>query len=189
MIAFLEGKIESKTDKYAVLNIGGAGYRVFCPESCLADLRLKTKTRLYTYHHVRENAAELYGFPSQSALDFFELLLSVNGVGPKAALAIMSSASVRDLKQAVASGQKTLLTNVSGIGRRTAERILVELKDKVPVCQADIQKLSLEQEALDALVSLGYSRDQGRRALRQVSAAVNGVGQRVKEALKVLGKK
>ena len=188
MIALLEGKIELKTGKLAIINVGGVGYGVFCAESVLNKLKNGAKTKLFIHLCTRENILDLYGFLSFSDLEFFEMLISVSGIGPKAALSVMSLAPAQTLKQAIASGQKSLLTKVSGIGQRTAERIVLELKDKISVPVADIKKLSSDSDTLDALVNLGYTNRQARGALEQISAKIKGVGDRVKEALRILGK-
>lgn len=188
MIASLEGKIELKTGKLAIINVGGVGYRVFCAESVLNKLKNDEKTKLFIYLCARENILDLYGFLSFGDLEFFEALISVSGIGPKVALSVMSLAPVKILKQAIASGQKSLLTKVSGIGQRTAERIVLELKDKIVAPIADIKRLSSNSDAIDALVSLGYTSRQAREALEQVSEKIKGAGSRVKEALRILGK-
>ncbi|MEA2113479.1 MAG: Holliday junction branch migration protein RuvA, partial [Patescibacteria group bacterium] len=131
MISLLEGKIELKTDKLTIINVGGVGYRVFCSGAVLAQLKKGKEAKLFIYLCSRENILDLYGFLSFDDLEFFETLVSVSGIGPKAALSIMALAPAETLKQAIASGQKSLLTKVSGIGQRTAERIILELKDKI----------------------------------------------------------
>ncbi len=146
------------------------------------------EVKVFTHLHVRENLSDLYGFRSFEELEFFETLISVSGIGPKAALSVMMLAPVKTLKQAIASGQKTLLTKVSGIGQRTAERIILELKDKVSASVADIQQLSSESEVIDALIGLGYTNHQVREALKQIPSKVKKVEDRIKQALKILGR-
>lgn len=188
MLALLEGKIELKTEKFVVINIGGVGYRVFCTASVLDKLTKNKKAKLFIHLYTRENIMDLYGFLSFEDLEFFETLISVSGIGPKAALSVMALATVKTLKQAIASGQKALLTKVSGIGQRTAERVILELKNKIVAPIADIKKLSSDSDAIDALVSLGYTSQQARGALEQAPAKTKGAANRVKEALKILGK-
>jgi Holliday junction DNA helicase RuvA len=189
MIILLQGKIELKTDKFVIINVGGVGYKVHCAASSLEKLTVKQEAKLFIHLYHRENLLDLYGFLSFEELEFFETLISVSGIGPKAALSVMMLAPVKALKEAIASGQKSLLTKVSGIGQRTAERIILELKDKIFVPVADIQQLSSESEAIDALVTLGYTNHQAREALKQVSNKVKEVENRIKEALKILGQK
>lgn len=188
MLAFLNGKIELKTEKFVVVNVGGVGYKVFCVASVLAQLPKDKEAKLFVHLYTRENILDLYGFLSFEDLEFFETLIFIRGIGPKAALSVMALATVKTLKQAIASGQKTLLTKVSGIGQRTAERVILELKDKIVAPIADIKRLSSDSDAIDALVSLGYTIQQARGALEQVSAKTKGAASRVKEALRILGK-
>ncbi|MFH1611795.1 MAG: Holliday junction branch migration protein RuvA [bacterium] len=189
MIFILKGKIELKNNKFVVLDIGGVGYRVYCPPVVLDKIgTYGSEAKLFTHQYIRENIMDLYGFLSCEELDFFELLISISGIGPKAALSILSLASVDKLKQAVASGQKSLLTKVSGIGQKTAERVILELKNKVTASVSDIQQLSADSEAIDALESLGYTRRQAQDALKEVPDNIEDIENRVKEALKFLGK-
>ncbi len=189
MIASLEGKITHRTDKFVIISVHGAGYRVFCSAATLKKIGQKDEqAKLFTHLYLRENLLDLYGFLTLEELEFFELLISVSGIGPKAALSVMMLASVKNLKEAIASGQKTLLTKVSGIGQRTAERIILELKSKVFASVSDIKKLSSDSEAAEALASLGYTKSQAKKALEQVPEDISGVESRVKEALKIMGK-
>ena len=191
MIALLRGKIELKTEKFIILDVGGVGYRIFCSSQTLKELAKKTpdkKIKLFIHLHTREGILDLYGFLTREELEFFEQLISVAGIGPKVGLSVMALASVKTLKQAIASGQKSLLTKVSGIGSKTAERIILELKNKVVALVSEVKQLSSDSDAIDALVSLGYTAGQAREALEKVPSKVKGIGKRVKEALKILGK-
>ena len=189
MIGSLKGKIELKTEKYILLDVQGTGYKIFCSSSTLEKVGDKgEQAKVFTHLYQRENILDLYGFLSFEALEFFEILISVSGIGPKAALSVMMLAPVKTLKQAIASGQKTILTKVSGIGQRTAERIILELKDKVSAPIAGIQQLSSDSEAIDALVGLGYTINQARQALTEVPDKVKNIEDRIKQALKLLGK-
>ncbi len=189
MIGYLEGKIELKQAKFVILNVNGVGYKIYSSPGLINKLGSKGKAAsLFIYQHTRENTLDLYGFLTYQEQDFFEQLISVSGIGPKAALSVMMLAPVETLKQAIASGQKNLLTKVSGIGQRTAERIVLELKDKIFAPIEDIQRLSSDSEAVDALVSLGYSQSQAREALREVPDKVTDIQERIKQALKELAK-
>ena len=189
MIALLEGKIELKTDKFIILNVGGVGYKVFCSTAVLGKLPDKgEKAKLFIHLYPRENLLDLYGFLSFEELDFFEMLISISGIGPKAGLAVLSIASLKDLKTSIASGQVSLLTKVSGIGKKTAERVILELGSKILVPGSQVSKLMADDEAIDALVSLGYTNRQAREALKQVAGKTKGTTNRIKEALKILGK-
>lgn len=189
MIASLAGKIELKTDKFAIVDIEGVGYKVFCASQTLAKLPQDgQRTKLFTHSYVRQDGFDLYGFLTFEELELFELLISISGIGPKAALGIMSVASLKDLKASIASGQVNLLTKVSGIGKKTAERVILELRNKMVGPVAGIKGLVSDQEAVEALVGLGYTQAQARQALDQVPGQVKTIENRVKEALKILGK-
>jgi len=186
MIASLSGKIELKTDKFVILDVNGVGYKVHCSPPTLKETDKETKLFIHLYH--RENLLDLYGFLTAQELEFFEMLISISGIGPKAGLAVLSIASLKDLKTSIASGQVGLLTKVSGIGKKTAERVILELKNRILVSGSDVQRLVSDDEAIDALVSLGYSRHQASEALKKVPIKVKEVENRVKEALKLLAK-
>jgi Holliday junction DNA helicase RuvA len=188
MIVLLKGKIGLKTERFVVIDVNGVGYQVFCSEGVLVKLPDQGEdVKLFTHLHVREDTLALYGFLTFEELEFFELLISIAGIGPRAALNILSIASLKDIKASIASGQVNLLTKVSGIGRKTAERVVLELKNKILASGAEVKRLVSDDEAIDALISLGYSINQAREALRQVPEKVKGVEKRIKEALKILG--
>ena len=132
MITLLEGAIELKTEKFAIINVGGMGYRVFAGGDTLGKMPEKGSfVKLWIHHHVREDAQALYGFAHYAELELFELLLSIPGIGPKGGLGILGVAPVDTLKKAIAAGDTSYLTRVSGVGRHTAEKIVLELKDKI----------------------------------------------------------
>ncbi|HUG48680.1 MAG TPA: Holliday junction branch migration protein RuvA [Candidatus Limnocylindria bacterium] len=195
MIAYVEGKVASVGADSAVLEAGGVGYRVFCGPGTLAGLREGDKARLLTHHLVREDLQALYGFRTSEELAFFELLLTVTGVGPKVALAIVSSRPASDLQLAVFQGDEAVLTAVSGVGKKLAARIVLELKDKVIVAggaagiAAGGGAGAAETEVVAALQALGYSSGEARDAARgAVSALPPGASleERVKGALRAL---
>ena len=188
MISILEGKVELKTDKFAIIKTNGIGFKVFCPEKVLQKLCNNKKVKLFTYLYVKEGVLDLYGFLSYEQLELFQLLISVKGLGPKAGLGILSSASVKDIKTSIASGQVTLLTKVAGIGRKLAERAILELKGKILATGSEVKKLTQDNEAIEALVSLGYSSSQAKEALSKVSSEVKDTEERIKQALRILGK-
>jgi len=190
MIASLLGRIEFKTDKFIILDVNGVGYKVFCPIQILAKLPSQgQQTKLFIHCNIREDIFDLYGFLDFEELDFFELLISISGIGPKAATAIMSVAPLKDIKASIASGQASLLIKVSGVGKKTAERVILELRNKVIASVSSIKGLVSDQDAVEALVSLGYSQTQARHALEKVPAKIKEIENRVKEALKNLGRK
>lgn len=191
MIASISGTIQHTTDKSVVVDVGGVGYEVFCLPLTLAKTKVGSQIELLTYLHIREEVMELYGFASQAERNFFKLLLSVSGIGPKSALAVMSLATIADLKRAIVHDDASLLTKVSGIGTKTAERIVVELKDKLGDESAEAgqgSSASSDHQAIDAMTALGYSAKEAREALKQVDASVESVKDRVKAALKHIGR-
>ena len=190
MIACLEGKIELKKDKYLVLNVAGVGYKVFCSQTTLDKLpQPGQKVKLFTHLISKEGILDLYGFFDFSQLELFELLISVSGIGPKGALGILSVAPVNVLRKAILSQDQKILTKVSGIGRKTAERIILELKRKIEPTKIKSGSAKIEKdEAAEALISLGYSSVEARKALEKVPEEVKSTAERVKSALKSLGR-
>lgn len=192
MIAYLKGKVIAKPSNYLILETGGVGYQVFAGENFLAEIKINSEQELYIHHRVREEASDLYGFKDLEDLNLFELLLSVSGVGPKSALAVLSLANSDDIKEAIIRGDASLLTKVSGIGKKTAERLVLELKNKVLRVSDGASIVgggsnSLGDE-LDALMSLGYAMNEAREALNKVEPAITSTSGRVKAALKYLAR-
>lgn len=194
MIAYLRGKVINKSAGYAIVETGGLGYQVFAGEKLLADLHVGEEAALYTHHQVREDASDLYAFKSLADLELFEALLTVSGVGPKSALGVISMAAVEDVREAIIRGDASLLTKVSGIGQKTAERIVLELKSKMlrvagagAVLAGGSSDCSGSDE-IDALMSLGYSLGDARAALNLVDPSLTDSGERVKAALKKMAK-
>lgn len=190
MIAFLRGTVKYKGNGSFILEAGDIGYQVFASESLLADLRSGASAEVYTHHHVREEASDLYGFRSADDLELFELLLTVSGIGPKSALGVMSIASADDIREAIVRGDANLLTKVSGIGKKTAERLVLELKNKVSRGSASPTALNVlgGSDEIDALMSLGYSLNDARAALNLVDPQIIDSGERVRQALRLMKK-
>ena len=193
MIAFVEGLIVTLGTDSAIVQAGGVGYRVFCGPSTLAALREGQASRLYTHHLVREDLQALYGFRTTEELGFFELLTTVTGVGPKVALAIVSSRPVADLQLAIFQGDDGVLTAVSGVGKKLAARVVLELKEKVSAAGASALGAGTEgaasSEVVAALQALGYTGSEARSsAAAALSALPVGASleERVKAALRVL---
>jgi len=189
MISYLKGKIIKKSNSFLILDVHDIGYKVFVNEGIAVEAKIDDELALFIYQSVREDALDLYGFSSFEKLEMFELLLSVSGVGPKSALGIMAIANVEEIKNAIAQGDFTLLTKVSGIGRKTAERVILDLRDKVgALLPADgvVSVVGLRGDEIDALVSLGYSLQQAREALSKVDKEITDSGKRIKEALRVI---
>ena len=191
MISRLKGILETKAEKYVIMDIGGVGFKVFVSAATLENRPAAGQSAtLHTHLNVREEALDLYGFLTQEELKFFELLLTISGVGPKVALGVLSIASVKTLVSAIAKGEVEFLTKVSGIGTKIAQKIILELKDKIVKLGFEAgEAATLEDyEVIDALIGLGYTPNQARRAVRDLPKDVKGVEKRIKEALKTLGK-
>ncbi len=192
MIAHVSGTVLEINDKFAIVETSGLGYKVFASPDTLARLRQGQHASMYTYLCVREDALDLYGFSTIDEKSFFELLLGVSGIGPKSALAILSSATVETLSQAIGTGDTSYLNKVGGIGRKTAEKIVLELRDKLRA-NAEMKEgpstLRAESDAVEALKSLGYSQNEARDVLKEIPSSIEGTNARIKEALKILGGK
>ncbi|MFA5000105.1 MAG: Holliday junction branch migration protein RuvA [Patescibacteria group bacterium] len=193
MISFLRGQIIHKTNNYFILEASNIGYQVFAGENFLADLKLGATLEVFTHHRVREEASDLYGFKTAADLELFELLLTVSGVGPKSALGVLAIASADDVKETIIRGDAALLTKVSGIGKKTAERLVLELKNKIIRTGAAGAVLNsavtLGSDEIDALIALGYSLADAREALNAIGPEIEDSGERVKAALKKIGRK
>lgn len=181
MIAFLQGKPVSKGSDYIIISVGGVGYKVFVPATTMARFSgSEEEVKVHTYLHVREDALILFGFAEEEELQLFETLINVNGVGPKVALGILSSGSANALKQAIVGENLVVLTNIPGIGKKTAQRIIIELKDKLakePMLASNlgvpgiiVSSGSWGQEAIEALQALGYSQAEASRAVQGILA-------------------
>jgi len=192
MIAFLSGKIKNKGNGYIVLEINNIGYKVFVSQIFFSDLDIGQMIDLYTYQHIREDVMDLYGLKSLEELEFFELLLSVSGIGPKSALGVLSIADVGIIKESVVTGDSALLTKVSGIGRKIAERVILELREKISkinfIAGKTDSPASASSDEIDALLALGYSIIQARQALSAVDPKIKESGERIRQALRKLGK-
>jgi len=193
VIASLQGTVASVHADSVVVVVGGVGYRVYCGTGTIASARVDGQIRLFTHHLVREDQQALYGFATTEELGFFEMLITVTGVGPKVALAIVSSRPVVDLQLAILQGDEGVLTAVSGVGKKLAARVVLELKEKVSAAGAVAAggggPGTSESEVVAALQALGYSASEAREAARgAVSALPVGASleERVKAALRVL---
>lgn len=192
MIAYLKGRIQSKGDCFTVANVNNVGYKIFVSPLFYADLNVGQEVEFYTHQQVREDALNLYGFKNAEDLEFFELLISISGIGPKSALSIMAAASTADIKESICAADSALLTKVSGIGRKTAERVVLELREKIRKTSdgLDIARASRfgSSDEIDALAALGYSLQQAREALNAAGTEIKDSGERIRRALKWLGK-
>jgi|YNPBryantNP2012_1023418.scaffolds.fasta_scaffold10348_1 Holliday junction DNA helicase RuvA len=190
MIATLHGKIQARTDDALIVNVSGVGFRVRVPSSTLANLgAIGSEVLLFTHLHVREDELSLYGFATEDELHLFETLLTVSGIGPKVGLSILSAAPVETLRVAIAQGNLDVLTAIPGIGKKTAQRLILELKGKIDVSgMGEVGELTpLDRDVIDALINLGYSAAEATRAARAVPTEVKTIEERVRVALQYLG--
>lgn len=195
MIGFLRGKVAGLKTDYCLLDVGGVGYRVFIPNNTRCKLTLNETAMLYTYMNVYQDGITLYGFYTEEEYDVFQLLIGVSGIGPKVALGILSAITVDALCKAIQNKQATLLTKLPGIGKKSAERLILELKDKMALAASDDEVLSLSMEgavaddilseATAALTTLGYSQAEITPVLKK-AAKGKSTEEIVKLALKEL---
>lgn len=185
MIAQLKGRVEHLDAQSAVVSVGGVGYKVFMTGSHVSSLMLGDDIVVHTHLAVRENSQELFGFESREELRIFEMLISVSGIGPKSALSILNVTTIDTLKQAVHAEDISPLTRISGIGKKIAEKIVIELRGKFDDIEVSTG-LKDEIDAIEALRSLGYSQRESQDALKQVPREIIGTPERVKYALKHL---
>ncbi len=190
MIATLHGKLQAREEDSIVVNVGGVGFGVRVSSRTLAALEgVGADVHLFTHLRVREDELTLYGFANQEELHLFETLMTVSGIGPKVALGVLSSASVDTLRLAIAQGNLDVLTAIPGIGKKTAQRLVLELKGKVDVSGlGEVTELTpVDQDVMNALIGLGYSAAEAARAARSVPPSARTVEERLRHALQNLG--
>jgi Holliday junction DNA helicase RuvA len=190
MISYLKGTIQYIGANFIELLINNVGYKVFMTEEFLNSAKVGKEIEVFTHQHVREDALDLFGFDNREQMELFEKLIGVSGIGPKTALGVLSAASVEEIETAVINDDVSVLTKVSGIGAKTAERIVLELKNKYKGKVAPTLgggKASDDADVIDGLVGLGYSSDQARSALRQTDKDL-GTDEKIKACLKLLSK-
>lgn len=186
MIGQLTGVIAGMRGGALVLDVSGVGYLLHTPASLLTGARVGDTKTFLTHLAVREDALDLYGFANAEDLSLFELLLRVSGIGPKTALAVMNLSDSATLRRAIAHGEAAYLTKVSGIGRKTAERLIVELRDKLGDVGEGTAAAQADVDVLEALTALGYGLKEARAALKRIPESAQGTQGRLREALKVL---
>lgn len=188
MIASLHGRLESMSGDGVVLNVGGIGFQVYLPTSTLSSLGdIGEEVSLHTHLHLREDSVTLYGFGSADELRLFQILLGVKGLGPRLALAMLSAMRLEQLTMAVATGSTDLLTSIPGIGKKVADRLVLELKDKVAAGWVTTPAAQLAEENTDVLavlVSLGYSASEASRAVASLPVSSGlSLEEKIKQAL------
>jgi Holliday junction DNA helicase RuvA len=190
MITTLTGEVTEQLGEVIVLEVGGVGYGLWVPQEDWMHMAVGTEVKVYVYEHIREQTYDLYGFVSLNTKQLFERLLSVNGVGPRMALAILSVGSINDVRQAIAEGNVKFLQAASGVGKKVAERIVVDLKDKVglgsnPEATTFLTNPIVNRfdEAQEALVVLGFTAQDAAAALNGIDIKLT-TEERVKLALR-----
>lgn len=195
MIRLVHGTVVSVDKNYLIVEVGppsaGIGLRLFTPEPTVARFHAGDHISLHTYLQVRETELSLYGFEEQEELMIFESLLGVSGIGPKVALAILSTLTPDALRIAIANEEPGVVARVPGIGKRTAEKIVVELKGKLTPAESSLTTIAStmdsDTEVLEALTALGYSIVEAQRAIQQIPADVTGIEERLRVALRQFG--
>lgn len=190
MIAHLQGQIAEKFNTSVIIDVHGVGYEVALTVPDFDTVHLDDQVKLYTYHSVRETAEELYGFSSLVAKKLFEMLISVQGIGPKAAMAILSLAQPEEVRNAIANADSKFISNASGVGKKSAERVIVDLRDKVGIPShygateiiSSTPVTAEPDEALDALIALGFQLKEASAALADIDSSLP-VEERIRRAL------
>ena len=196
MFAYIKGTLEEKTDTYVVVETGGIGYKIYMSSMAINSLEKSQKiVKIYTHYYVREDNISLYGFLNNEELKMFELLLQVSGIGAKSAIAMLSEITPSSFALAVITNDVSKLVKIPGIGKKTAERIILELKDKLKNEQAIskteevktvINKNKANDEVVEALQVLGYNKKEIEKALENLDTTNLGVEDTIKQVLKLL---
>lgn len=189
MLHYLIGKLIQKKENYFILEMGGVGMRIFCSVNTLRKLpAVNGEVKVFTHMNIKEDAWDIYGFYDQNELDFFTKLISVNGVGPKTALNILNVDTADRLMAAINEGRVDLLTKASGIGKKTSERVVVELRGKFATLGSEGLTGIMESDSdiVDVLCNLGYTKEQARKAISKIDPKAESIEDRIKSALKIL---
>jgi len=189
MISYIKGAVLSKEERSLIIVIDDRiGYRVHVTNHILEAAHFNQEIALYVHTYVREEALDLYGFTTPEELRFFEQLISISGVGPKSAMGVLSIAGLSDIKKAIIHGDPKLLQKVSSIGKKIAERIIIELKEKINVSEKEAGGISITDniQLLEALQALGYKEAEIRRTIQLITPEAKDISDRIKEALRLL---
>jgi Holliday junction DNA helicase RuvA len=192
MIAKIKGSVDFMKGSYVIVDVHGIGYKVFLSAYSFGKVAGLSEIELHIHTYVREDTLALYGFLSMEELEMFELLISISGIGPKAAMGILSIADPKTIRMAVVNEDPAILTKVSGVGKKIAQRVILELKNKIEdisTSQSEREEIISDSDSLEALVALGYSITQAREALKLVPKEISDVSERVKTAMKNMGRR
>ncbi len=187
MIGSIKGTIILQKDKFILVETNGVGYKINISTDTISNFQKNKDIFLWIHTHIREDSFDLYGFINYEELEFFEMLINVSGIGPKGALSILNANSIENLKKAIGSNDTSYLIKISGIGRKTAEKMIIELRDKIGK-ELNSESLQEELDVLEALKSLGYSQNETREILKKIDPRLD-TNKKIKEALKILGGK
>jgi Holliday junction DNA helicase RuvA len=190
MIGKLCGKPVLVRNNYVIVDVRGVGYKVMMTEIALGAVSGQEITELFIHTYVREDQLALYGFLKLEELEMFELLIGISGIGPKAALGILTIASVQAIKMAIVNNDSSILTRVSGVGKKTAERVILELHNKIDILpdEASLESVQSDQDVVEALVAMGYRIGEARDAAKAVPKEVKDISERIRHALKMMQK-
>lgn len=192
MIHTLRGKLAERGESFVVVEIGGVGFKVFTNTRTAANAPAGGEVKLFTHLYVREDKLELYGFFEEGALKLFELLISVSGIGPKSALAVLDIDAAENIIAAIAGKRPDILTRASGVGQKTAERIVLELQNRIKLPSGSkhiTDTMDVNSQVEEALVGLGYSRLAVRQVITNVGPEFKNLEDRLRQALKILGRR
>lgn len=188
MISYLNGKVLLKHDKFIILEVSGVGYKVFLSRQTLPKVpEIAENIKLFCFHNIKEDASDLYGFLTYDELDFFEILMDIHGVGPKAALEISSLGPLDKIKDKILKQDEKIFDGIPGIGAKKAMAIILELTGKIRLLDGEKHKGATDP-AEDALTQLGFSKQQAREALSKIPSIIKDMEEKIKMALKILGK-
>ncbi len=185
MIFSLFGKINYKGENFLVLELNNISYQVFVSEKIFKKVKLNERIKIFTYLYSREETQELYGFETIDELEFFKKLLSVSGVGPKIAQGILSLGKISEIKKAIQEGNINFLAKVPGVGRKIAQKIIVDFSGKI---EEIIKTKISDKKLIDALLKLGYRKDEIKEVISQIPEGIKETKEKIKYALKILGK-
>jgi holliday junction DNA helicase RuvA len=191
MISHLSGIVRAKKPTFLMLDVHGVGYKVHCTHHTLESVALGDECALFTHLSVREDALDLFGFFSYEELELFGMLISISGIGPRSALGILGLERIEKLVSAIAHGDVGYLTSVSGVGKKSAEKIVLELKEKVVLLNIEDVNTAArheDEDVLEALKALGYRSDEARDALRLIPSDIESQSDRIREALRLLAR-
>lgn len=188
MLAYIKGKVLHRGKGSMIVATDTIGYRVAIIDALLAKIREQETVELFLYQYIRENSVELYGFSSIEEMEFFRQLISVSGVGPKTALSILNAAPLEKMKNSIARNDRIIFKGIPGVGTKTAERILIELRESMGDTSHGLPGQGDDSDIVEALVHLGYTPAIARRAVQALGDSINGIEERMKAALKSLAK-